>query len=119
MGSFGIQGGQPGIVPQSCASCIGIHELFYGLAIPGAARQPGAIGRCSQREAERLAVRRTEARPTRTGVWSCTLAATPSSLHFTQMRIPHILNPNGVVDHSIARLFRSDHGGPGQESMAP
>ena len=71
------------------------------------------------REAERLAACRSEAGPTRTGGRSCTLAATPSSLHFTQMRIPHTLNPNSVADHSIARLFRTEHSGPGPESMAP
>ena len=49
MGGLGFQGGQPGIVPQSCASCIGIHELFYEPAILGAARQPGRIGRCCGR----------------------------------------------------------------------
>ena len=25
------------------------------------------------------------------------VAATPSSLHFTQMRIPHTYNPNGIA----------------------
>ena len=49
IGSIGFQGGQPGIVPQSCASCIGMHEIFYEPAIPGAARQSGRIGRCGGR----------------------------------------------------------------------
>ena len=58
-----------------------------------------------QREAERLAARRSDAGPTRMAGRICTPAATPSSLHFTQMRIPHTLNPNGVADLIIARLF--------------
>ena len=92
MGSLGFQGGQPGIVPQSCASCIGIHELFYEPAIPGAARQPGRIGRCGGR---RSGIGR--AGPTRTGGRSCTLAATPSSLQFTQIRSPPTYNSHGVA----------------------
>ena len=71
-----------------------------------------------QREAERLAAHSSEAGPTRTAGRICTLAATPSSLLFTQMRIPHTLNPNGVADHIIARLFRTDLSRPGPESMA-
>ena len=48
MGSLGFQGhgGQPGIVLQSGASFFVIREIFYGPAIPGAAGQPGRIGRC-------------------------------------------------------------------------
>ena len=72
-----------------------------------------------RREAER---RRSEAGPTGTGGRSCKLAATPSSLHFLQMRITHTLNPNVVADHSIARLFRyfsTDHSGLGPENMVP
>ena len=69
-------------------------------------------------EAERLAARMSQAGPTWTAGRSCTLAATPSSLLFTQMRIPHTFNPNGVADHIIARLFRKDLSRPGPESMA-
>ena len=78
----------------------------------------------AEREAERLAARRSEAGPTRTAGRICTLAATPSSLLFTQMRFPNTLNPNGVADHIITRLFRKGSrpaptwAGPGTVSTA-